>query len=87
MRYNFPIDNFFHLTNRPNRSNRQMFMGPFNDYYGDIFLSLANEMQLSNGQLHFFHSTNRSNRSNRQMFVGPYNDQYRDIFLSLANEI
>ena len=37
-----------HLTNR---LNRQKFMGPF--YYGDIFLSLANEMQQSNRKLHF----------------------------------
>ena len=42
---------FFHLTNRPNRSNRRKGVGPF--YNGDIFLSLANEMQHSNGKLDF----------------------------------
>ena len=28
-------------------------MGPYNDNYGDIFLSLANEIQQSNGKRHF----------------------------------
>ena len=27
-------------------------MGPYNHYYGDISLSLANEMQQSNAKLH-----------------------------------
>ena len=40
-----------HLTNRTNRSNRQKFMGPY--YNSDIFLSLANDMQQSNGKLDF----------------------------------
>ena len=37
------------MTNRPNRSNRQKFVAHF--YYIDIFLSLANKMQQSNGKL------------------------------------
>ena len=44
------------------------------------YLSLANEMQQSNGKLHFsdriiiriLHLTNRSNRSNRLKFMGPF---------------
>ena len=40
-----------HSTNRTNRSNRQKFMGPY--YNSDIFLSLANDMQQSNGELDF----------------------------------
>ena len=38
-----------HSTNRTNRSNRQQFMGQY--YEVEIYLSLANEMQKSNGKL------------------------------------
>ena len=67
----------------------QKFVGAF--YYDDIFLSLSNEMQQSNGYWTFqmeyynFHLTNRPNRSNRQKFIKPF--YYGDIFISLTNEM
>ena len=73
---------------------RRHFYNKFmeSNYYGDIFLCLANEMQQSQWEAALFQSnirilnlTNQSKRSNRQKFMGPYH--YGDIFLCLANEM
>ena len=75
--------------NRTNRSNRQASTRV--PEYRGIFLSVANEMQMSDGQLYLsdrpkiLYSPNKTNRSNRQASTRIL--EYRGIFLSVANEM
>ena len=75
--------------NRTNRSNRQASTRV--PECREIFLSVANEMQMADRKLYLadrpkiLYSPNRTNRSNRQASTRV--QEYREIFLSVANEM
>ena len=68
---------------RRNRSNKQESTSLLD--YCELFLSVANEMQMSDGKLYLPDRPNRTNRSNRKAFSRA--PEYCEICLSVANEM